>query len=243
MEENERILVVEDSENLNDFMAKNLRSLSFEVEQSFNKKDALKKLSKNIFNLVILDLNLGDEDSDKSGMEILHKIRQQDKFVPVIIVSSIQDGNTKIKGFKEGCDDYITKPFFIEELILRVKRILLRFSMIDFDKKPISENLSSGIFEIDLKNQKALKKGKELKLRKKEFELLKFFVKNPDQVLTFQQIYQNVWDDWISDEKAVEQNIYVNIRALRKQIEDDIKNPQYIVSVSKSGYIFVPNGC
>ncbi len=243
MEENERILIVEDSESLNDFMAKNLRSLSYEVEQSLSKNDALKKLSKNIFDLVILDLNLGDEDSNESGMKILHKIRQQDKFVPVIIVSSIQDGNTKIKGFKEGCDDYITKPFFIEELILRVKRILLRSSMIDFEKKPISENLSSGIFEIDLKNQKALKKGKELKLRKKEFELLKFFVKNSNQVLSFQQIYQNVWDDWISNEKTIEQNIYVNIRSLRKQIEDDIKNPKYIVSVSKSGYIFAPNGC
>lgn len=131
MDEKSVIMVVEDSESLNNFVARNLLKQGFEVIQCFNAKEAFKTLSKNYVDLVILDLNLGD---DIGGMKVLHSIRLQDKLLPVMIVSSIQTDKSKIESFKEGCDDYITKPFYVEELILRIKRMLEKAAMIGFKR-------------------------------------------------------------------------------------------------------------
>lgn len=236
-DDKELILIVEDSEFLNDFIAKNLVAQNYSVIQSFSAKDALKKLSKNAFSLVILDLNLGD---GQNGMDVLHSIRLQNKMLPVIIVSSIQNKDTKIKGFREGCDDYIAKPFYIEELLLRVKRMLEKFSFSNFEKTVIEKSYSCGIFEIDIENRKVLKKGKNIPMRKKQFDLILYFIKNPNRILSLESIFQNVWNEPIPDEKTLEANIYVNIRTLRNLIEDDKKTPKHILSVSKCGYIFDP---
>lgn len=236
-DEKELILIVEDSEYLNDFIAKNLVAQNYSVVQSFSAKDALKKLAKNAFSLIILDLNLGE---DENGMDVLHSIRIQNKMLPVIIVSSIQNKETKIKGFREGCDDYIAKPFYIEELLLRVKRMLEKFAFSNFEKKVIEQSYSCGIFEVDVENRKVLKRGKNIPMRKKQFDLILYFIQNPNKILSLESIFQNVWNEPVPDEKTLEANIYVNIRSLRRLIEDDKKNPRHIVSVSKCGYIFVP---
>lgn len=235
--ENELILVVEDSEELNNFISKNLRNQKYEVIQCFNAEEAFLQLSINSVSLVILDLNLGN---GKSGLEILHSIRIQSKMLPVIIVSSISTEKTKIKGFSEGCDDYITKPFYIEELILRVKRMLEKFSFYGFETKEIKESYSCGIFKIDTTKQVVYKKEKEIPMRKKQFDLILYFIQNPNKILSFETIFQNVWNEPVPDEKTLESNIYVNIKTLRNLIEDDKKNPKHIISVSKCGYIFVP---
>ena len=160
--------------------------------------------------------------------------------LPVIIVSSIQNEKIKIQGFKEGCDDYIIKPFYIEELILRVKRMLEKFSFSGFDKKPLNEVYSCGIFKVDTTNQTVYKMEKSIPMRKKQFDLILYFIQNPNKILSFETIFQNVWNETVPDEKTLESNIYVNIKTLRSLIEDDKKNPKHIVSVSKCGYIFVP---
>lgn len=237
MQENELILIVEDSEDLNNFIAKNLRSQNYEVVQCFSADEAYKQLSKNSFSLVILDLNLGNGDN---GMEILHSIRIQSKMLPVIIVSSIQNEKIKIQGFREGCDDYIIKPFYIEELILRVKRMLEKFSFSGFDKKPLEEVYSCGIFRVDTTKQTVYKMEKPIPMRKKQFDMILYFIQNPNKILSFETIFQNVWNEPVPDEKTLESNIYVNIKSLRNLIEDDKKNPKHIVSVSKCGYIFAP---
>lgn len=237
MQENELILVVEDSEELNNFMAKKLRSHGYEVIQCFSAADAYRQLSKNPVSLVILDLNLGNGDS---GMEILHSIRIQTKMLPVIIVSSIQTEKIKLQGFREGCDDYITKPFYIDELILRVKRMLEKFSFSGFETKPLEEVYTCGIFKVDTKNQTVCKADKIIPMRKKQFDLILYFVQNPNKILSFEAIFQNVWNEPVPDSKTLESNIYVNIQSLRNLIEEDKKSPKHIVSVSKCGYIFVP---
>lgn len=238
MNEKELIMVVEDSESLNNFISQNLAEHGFEVIQCFNAKEAYKKLSKNYISLVILDLNLGD---GIGGMKVLHSIRLQNKFLPVIIVSSINTDKSKVDGFREGCDDYIVKPFYIEELILRVKRMLEKYLLIDFGKTLVKTSYSSGIFELDLDSFAVKKNGKKIPMRKKQFDMMLYFIRNANKILSFESIYQNVWNEPIPDEKTLETNIYVNIRTLRNLIEDDKKNPHHIVSVSKCGYIFVPD--
>lgn len=239
MDENDKelILVVEDSEYLNDYISKNLRKNNFEVIQCHSEKEAYKELSKKLFSLVVLDLNLNDESS---GMKILHSIRLQNRILPVIIVSSNQNDSIKLQGFREGCDDYITKPFFIDELIARVKRLLEKNSFINFEKKTISTEYECGIFKIDTEKGILFKNEEEISMRKKQFDLMLYFMQNPNKILSFQAIYQNVWKESIPEEKTLESNIYVNIRSLRALIEEDKNCPKHIVSVSKSGYIFVP---
>lgn len=236
-EERELILVVEDSEYLNDYISKNLQKNNFDVIQCFSEKEAYRELSKNYFSLVILDLNLEEKSS---GMNILHSIRLHSRMLPVIILSSIQDARTKIRGFNEGCDDYVTKPFYIDELIARVKRLLEKFSCMGFEKTPLSTVYTSGIFQIDTEKGVVIKNGREISMRKKQFNLMMYFIQNPNKILSFKAIYQNVWKDSLPDEKTLESNIYVNIRSLRSLIEEDKNNPRHIVSVSKSGYIFIP---
>jgi len=234
--ERELALVVEDSEYLNDYISKNLRRQNIDVVQCLNEKQAYRALADNCFSIVILDLNLGE---NSSGMRILHSIRLQNRLLPVMIVSSIQD--KKIEGFREGCDDYITKPFYIDELIVRMNRMLERFAMMNMEKKPVSQVYSCGIFEIDVDKATVTKNGKAVPMRKKQFDLMLYFIQNPNRILSFQAIYQNVWNEPVPEEKLLESNIYVNIRSLRALIEDDKNEPRHIVSVSKSGYIFVPD--
>lgn len=128
----------------------------------------------------------------------------------------------------------------MEELILRVNRLLEKFSFSGFEKQKIEDYYSCGIFELDVENKKVSKRGKNISMRKKQFDLILYFMKNPNKILSLEAIFQNVWNEPVPDEKTLEANIYVNIRSLRNLIEDDKKNPRHIVSVSKCGYIFVP---
>ena len=237
-DEKESIMVVEDSDYLNNFVATNLRRNNYEVIQCYSAKEAISKLATSYVSLVILDLNLGEGDG---GMSVLHTIRLQDKILPVMIVSSISDSKTKIEGFREGCDDYITKPFYIDELLLRINRMVSKFSFMGYEKKQIATVYKSGIFEINMDEGTLTKNGVQIPMRKKQLNMMLYFIQNPNKILPFSTIYQNVWNEAIPDERTLETNIYVNIRSLRLLIEEDNKNPKHIVSVSKSGYIFIPN--
>ena len=187
--EKDLILVVEDFDRLNNYIVKNLQKNGYEAVQCLTEKQAYKELQNNYFSLVILDLNLGE---NSSGMKILRYIRLQNKILPVIIISSSNDDKTKIEGFREGCDDFITKPFFIDELIYRVKRSLEKLSYMSFEKKTVSLMYKNGIFEIDLERGIVLKNGVEICMRKKQFDLMLYFIQNPNKILSVQAIYQNV---------------------------------------------------
>lgn len=233
-EEKDLILVVEDSEYLNNYITQHLIKADYDVIQCYDAKSAYTALSQCFVSLVILDLNLGDDN----GMDILQTIRKQNKILPVMIVSSIHDDRTKIEGLKLGCDDYITKPFYIDELLLRIKRMLLKFGMMNFEKQKINQMYQYGIFEIDVENFTVKKQNQIIPMRKKQFDLMLYFIQHPNMILTFKSIYENVWNEPTPDEKTLESNIYVNIRSLRLLIEDNIEKPKYIISVSKIGYIF-----
>jgi len=237
-EEKSLILIAEDDEILNDYVANYLRKSGYEVVQAFSGQSAYATLSKYYFDLIILDLNLGDVD----GMEILHFVRGQSKFLPIMIISSSKDDSVKIRGFKEGCDDYITKPFFKEELLLRIKRMISRFTYMNFEKKKIMKSYSLGLFTIDTSTKTVTKNNNLIPMRKNLFDLMLYFMQNPNTVLSQKTIYQNVWEcENIPDENQIKTNLYVNIHALRNLIEDDPKNAKHIVSVNKSGYVFIPN--
>ena len=213
-------------------MASSLTREGYQVQEAESGKEAYEQLKNNLLDLVLLDLRL----NDANGIDILQTIRRQDDHLPVIIVSSINDRTMKVDGFEIGCDDYITKPFYVEELLVRVKRLLKRSSNGSCSSvrgKKIEEIIESGPFSLNIHAMEIKKEGKALEMRKKLFELFLFFLQNPDTVFSNEQIHNHVWG---SREEFSENSLYVHIRQLRQIIEDDPAKPRYIKTVRKAGY-------
>ncbi len=235
MKSEKTILVVEDSERLNEFISTQLKKNGYSITQAFNGKQAFKFLKNGFFDLVILDIKLGDID----GLQILKTIRVQDKTLPVMIISSISDDETKLAGFRIGCDDYLTKPFYASDMIMRVNRMIERNTTERLRQAPIKQLLTAGPFEADIGAQTIKKNGVLLPMRKKYFDIMVYLMQHPNVVIPFRTLYEQVWNKEAMEDTAVESNLYVNIRNLRMIVEDDAAEPTYIQSVRHNGYIFV----
>lgn len=205
----------------------------YEVFQAESLKTAYTELKAHLIDLVLLDLHLGQSD----GIEILKTIRRQNKLLPVIIVSSITNLDMKVNGFDLGCDDYITKPFYIEELLSRIKRIFSRTREGHSSNPIITEEITSGPFILDIKTVTLTKNGKIIPLRKKLFDLMLFFMRNPEIVLSKEMLFDRAWE-FLEGMNA--NSLYVHINQLRTLIEDDPDNPQFIKNIRNAGYFYTP---
>ena len=229
----QKILVAEDSTKLRTYISENLQNSGYAVLEAPSGDKAFDILKNEYVDLVLLDLNLGDMD----GMEILKTIRRQDDLLPVIIVSSITSHDSKLTGFSSGCDDYITKPFYVDELLARVQRMLKKAAATNRPDTPLDETIQSGPFTLNLGTMRVTKNGKPLVLRKKLFSLFLYFIKNPDLVLSNSVLFSQVWDpaDEVNDN-----SLYVHIRQLRSHVEDDPDQPKFIKTVRNAGYRYTP---
>ena len=229
----ESILVVEDNDRLRKFMVKSLSEENYRMYEAADGKSAFKILRDTFLDLVMLDLKLGDVN----GIDILQTIRRQDELLPIIIVSSIQDRETRVNGFEIGCDDFITKPFYVDELVGRVRRLLKRSANSDRLKNTISERLECGPFVIDIRSLSVYKNGVQLPMRKKLFQIFLHLVQHPNMIFSNEQLHRQVWD---SLDEQNDNSLYVHIRQLRTLIEDDPSKPEFIKTVRRSGYMFTP---
>lgn len=225
------ILVVEDNDRLRKFMVNSLRKENYQVYEAANGKSAFEILRNSFLDLILLDLKLGNFN----GIDILQTVRRQDEQLPVIIVSSMTDRDIKVDGFKIGCDDFITKPFYIDELLGRVRRLLKRSSNNSQLKSTISERLERGPFVIDINSLSVYKNGVQIPMRKKLFKIFLQLIRHPDTIFSNEQLHAQIWD---SGENQNDNNLYVHIRQLRTLIEDDHSRPCYIKTVRKFGYMF-----
>ena len=228
------ILVVEDNGRLRRFICTNLEKAGYNVLEAESGKSAFKLLDNQYPDLILLDLKLGDYD----GIDILKTIRRQEEYLPIIIVSSIDNQDIKVDGFNIGCDDYITKPFYVDELLGRVKRLLKRSEHQNNAGKGICEQLQSGPFTIDINSLSVSKNGKPIVMRKKLFELFLFFVRHPGMVVSYELLYNRIWD---SIEDIKESSLYVHIRHLREAIEDNPSKPRHIKTIKNVGYVYSPD--
>ncbi|NMM62499.1 response regulator transcription factor [Clostridium sp. P21] len=223
--EKSKILIVEDDEEINNLIFHSLKKEGYDIVQFFDGKEAVEKYS-NSFNLVILDLMLPYVD----GIEVLRQIRTVNN-APVIILSAKDEETDRIIGLGMGADDYMVKPFSTRELVARVKAQLRRYVYYNEDKH--NSVLTYDKLKLDTSNYKVFKENKELNLTHIEFELLKFFLENPDRVFTKAQIFNNVWkNEYVNDDNTV----MVHIKRLRNKIEDNLNDPKYIVTVWGIGY-------
>ncbi|HBD95327.1 MAG: hypothetical protein A2015_12760 [Spirochaetes bacterium GWF1_31_7] len=210
-------------------MVKALKNANYTVIEATSGKEGISQLKNNLADLIVLDLNLGD----MHGSDILRNLRKQNIYTPVIIVSTINEIDTKLDSFDNGCDDYLTKPFYMEELVARVKRTL--HTNKNESAKIFKENVTNGPFMIDLISHKIYKSDTFIEAGNKLFNLFLYFMQNPDRYLSKEQIHNQVWD---SDEDFNDNTISVHIHSLRCLIENDPKKPVYLRTAKNIGFIF-----
>lgn len=214
-------------------MGNTLEKAGYNVTYAASGESAFSRLRYDSFDLILLDLFLGDTH----GMEILKLIRRQNDALPVIIVSSCTDLDVKVNGFEIGCDDYLTKPFFAEELLSRVKRQLKRVET--FKREAASERIIENIdlppFRFNIRSCEVFKNGEPIPMRRKLFDLFLLFAQNPNQTLPKETILANCWND---SEDATTNTLYVHINQLRGLIESDQNSPRYIQTIRGVGFRF-----
>jgi two-component system, OmpR family, response regulator VicR len=222
-----KILLVEDDTAISDMVKSQFTREGFEITTAYDGEQALQSFANDTFDLILLDLMLPKLD----GMEFLKIIREK-SMIPILIMSAKDGDLDKALGLGFGADDYIAKPFSMIELVARVKAAIRRAT---YYSRPEQETkiLSVGDLMLDLDNFSAQKRGSEIKLTAKEFQILKLFISHPNRVYTKAQIYSLVWeDDYYGDENVIN----VHMRRLREKIEDDPSSPQYIKTLWGIGY-------
>lgn len=222
-----RILIVEDELDLANIIKDYLVKELYEVEICTEGDKAIEIFDKFKPSLVILDLML----PGMNGYEICKNIRIKST-IPILILSAKIDEFDKVKGLNLGADDYITKPFRPRELLARVNAQLRRSQV--FNKENL-EIIDIENIRIYTKEYKVEKNGRDLDLSRNEFELLVFLSKNPKQVFSREQLYERIWG---FDSYGDLNTVTVTINRLRQKIEDNPKNPKYILTVWGVGYKF-----
>ena len=225
------ILLVEDEENLQEALKLNLEMEGYEVSSAFDGPAALKALQNEYFDLVILDIMLPEID----GIRVLESLRLQNNTMPVLILSAKSNSADRVLGLKKGADDYLTKPFNLEELLLRVQKLIEKNKQL-LDKETVSNEYSFDKNSIDFKALEAVNyKGEKIELSKKEAMLLKLLIENKNEVVTREKILQAVWGYNVYPTTRTIDNF---ILSFRKYFEEDSRNPRYFHSVRGMGYKF-----
>ena len=211
MNENFRILVVEDEEDLNEILKFNLESEGYLVDTSFSAEEALKR-DLTVYHLMILDVMMGKI----SGFNLAQRIRKEMRLeVPIIFLTARDTENDLLTGFNLGADDYITKPFSIRALQARVKAILKRTKATTIEVATTS--LKIGEIVIDFETKRLIIADKKIELTRKEYEIISLLAKNPGRIFSREEILRRIWE---SDVIVIDRTVDVNMTRLRRKMEE-----------------------
>jgi DNA-binding response OmpR family regulator len=220
-----RIFLVEDDLSLIDGLEFSLQKNGFHVNIARTVKEALTIFEDNNYDLLILDLTL----PDGNGFEICKKIRQASN-VPIIFLTASDEEVNIVMGLELGADDYITKPFKLNELISRINALMRRTKLSNIEQNQVHSNS----IVINLEESRVFKNTNEIEVTTAEYRLLCLFMKNPNIVLTRKIILDRLWDN---NGSFIDDNtLSVYIRRLRCKIEDDPEKPKYLLTMRGSGY-------
>lgn len=218
----EHILLVEDEEKLARMVEMELKYEGYQVEKAFDGRSGLERAQSGEFDLVLLDIML----PQLSGMEVLRRLRRESQ-VPVIMLTARDSVMDKVSGLDSGADDYITKPFAIEELLARIRAALRGKGGRE------SQVLSAGALSMDVERHQVTVQGREVELTKKEFDLLRHLLENKGRVLSREALLDSVWGfDFVGETNSVD----VYIRFLRSKI-DETFDLKLIQTVRGVGYV------
>jgi two-component system, OmpR family, KDP operon response regulator KdpE len=221
----ERILVVDDEPEIRKALEKTLRGAGYDVDAAASGEDALVRASVHPPEAVILDLVL----PGKSGVEVTRELREWSE-APVLIMSVVGEEPEKVAALDAGADDYVTKPFGMEELLARLRATLRRTAT---GSEPL---VRIGQLEVDLDKRSVKRDGELIQLTPHEFRLLRLFATNEGKLLTPRTILREVWGPAYQSESHY---LHVYVSQLRRKIEPDSTRPRYLLTETGAGYRFV----
>jgi two-component system alkaline phosphatase synthesis response regulator PhoP len=228
------ILLVEDEENLQEALKLNLELEGYEITSAYDGKEALEAVKNEHFDLMILDVMLPELD----GISVIERIRLQNNDIPILILSAKNSSADRVLGLKKGADDYLTKPFNLEELLLRVNKLVEKSKRLTA-RTPLAQVYTFGKNQVEFNALECITKdGKKITLTKKEIMLLKLLIENKNEVVTREKILQAVWGYNVYPTTRTIDNFILNFR---KYFEEDSRNPKYFHSVRGVGYKFTEN--
>lgn len=225
------ILVVDDDPLICKGLKFNLERSGYRVLTATNAPAALDHLEHEEFDAAILDIGLPGDD----GLSLCQKVKAR-YGIPVLFLTARRRELDEIVGLQVGGDDYITKPFSLDLLLAHLKA-LLRRAAVPGREDPPAEPFSLGDFRIDPAAHRASRSGEDLQLAPREFELLRFFMSNPDRVFSTDEIIEAVWGPEFIGQPQV---LYVQVRSLREKIEPDPSQPEHLLTLRGVGYKFLP---
>lgn len=225
-----RILLVEDEVSLKDAIKMNLEIEGFEVVSASNGTEAIQLFRSQRFNLIVLDVMMPEMD----GYQVCEQIRLTNRDVPILFLTAKDSAQDKIVGLKKGADDYMTKPFNLEEFLLRVQ-VLVRRSLKGTDNEEQLSVYSFGDNTVNFKTFEAECEKGSIQLTKKELKLLKLLIERKEQVVSRELILQQVWGYDVFPSTRTIDNF---ILSFRKYFEKDPKKPSFFHSVRGVGYKF-----
>lgn len=223
-----RILIIDDDKELCVLIKRSVLQESIEADCCYSGKSGLIQMQEKEYQLVILDVMMPGFD----GFETLEQIRKQSS-LPILMFTSKNDSASKVRGLRAGADDYLTKPFDMDELIARILSLIRRYTR--FNQEDEQQTYDFDGLSIDFNNRSIDTVNGDYELPPKEFDLLLLLAKNQGKILTKQQIYEKVWgEEYVYDDS----NIMAIISRLRKKIEENPSSPRYIQTVKGIGYRF-----
>ena len=223
------VLVVEDEESFVDALTIGLNREGFDVTIARDGQEAVNLFGQDQFDVVLLDLML----PKMSGLDVCRILRSSSD-VPIIIVSAKGEEVDMVLLLEIGADDYVTKPYRLRELVARIRAVLRRRENHELEYED-EQVIKRGAIRMDISARRCFVNSEEVKLRKKEFALLRLLLENPKRVLTREVLIDRVWgNDYVGDTKTLD----VHIKRLRTLIEDQPKHPKYITTVRGVGYRF-----
>ena len=223
-----KILLIEDDTEISEMLKNFLMTENFEVVTAYDGESACEKFFADEYSIVLLDLMI----PKKSGMEVMKTIRESST-IPIMIISAKDTDSDKALGLGLGADDYVTKPFSVTEVLARIKANIRRNTQYAASIVREEDIIMKGELVLNTCNYSVLKNGEKIELTAKEFEILKLLMKNPKKVYTKERMYSLVWNDaYMGHENAVN----VHISRLRNKIEDNPRDPKYVVTVWGIGY-------
>ncbi|MRG85097.1 response regulator transcription factor [Salinibacillus xinjiangensis] len=224
-----KIVIIEDDQSIAELERDFLEIENFHVDIFSDGDSGLQAVMRNHYDLILLDLML----PSMNGFDLCKKIRHKSN-IPILMVTAKNEDVDKVRGFGLGADDYIVKPFSPTELVARVKAHLTRYDRLIHQDTPKEEMHIRGL-HLNTLSRQAFINGKEVELTTKEFDLLVFFAQHPNQVFSKEHLFEKIWGlDSMGDHATVA----VHVKKIRKKIEEDTNNPQYILTVWGSGYRF-----
>lgn len=224
-----KVLIIDDDKELCVLIKRSVLSEDIEADFCNTGKEGLQKLKEKEYQLVILDVMMPGMD----GFEILEEIRKENS-LPILMFTSKNDSASKVRGLRAGADDYLTKPFDMDELIARIISLIRRYTRFN-QTDGMTQQLEFDGLKIDIENRSVTTENGTFELPPKEFDLLLYCAKNQGKILTKQQIYEEVWrEEYFYDDS----NIMAIISRLRKKLEVNPGSPKYIQTIKGIGYRF-----